>query len=71
MALVYGQLESLKKIRETLDRKGISRFNSIGQLNKFIKNNEKEKEDLFCKIEQAFELELDALQAEAFKRKKN
>lgn len=66
MTLVYGQLESLKRIRETLDREGITRFNSIGQLNKFIENYESEKEELFFKTEQDFDLELDILQAEAF-----
>lgn len=71
MALVYGQLESLKKIRDTLDRKGISRFNSIGQLNNFIKNYENEKEELFYKIEQQFEVELDTLKAELFFQQKN
>ncbi len=71
MTLVYGQVESLKKIRETLDQQGISRFNSIGQLNKFIKNYEREKEELSYKIEQEFELELDTLQAEAFQLQKN
>lgn len=71
MTLVYGQIESLKKIRETLNRKGISRFNSIGELNNFIKNYENEKEELFYKIEQDFKLELNTLEAEAFNLQEN
>ncbi|MGB5499126.1 MAG: nuclease-related domain-containing protein [Maribacter sp.] len=71
MTLVYGQLESLKKLRETLDQKRISRFNTIGQLNKFIKNYEREKEELFFKIKQEFELELDTMQTEAFTLQQN
>lgn len=70
MTQVYGQIESLKKIRETLDQKGISRFNSIGDLNKFIKNYEREQEELFYNIEQGFERELRSLQAEALKLQK-
>ena len=71
MTLVHGQVESLKKIKETLNQQGISRFNSVGQLNKFIKNYEREKEELFYKIEQEVELELDALQAEALQLQKS
>ncbi|MEP0133382.1 MAG: nuclease-related domain-containing protein [Eudoraea sp.] len=64
MALVYGQIESLKQIRRTLDEKGISRFNSLGDLNKFIKNCDNEKEEIFFRIEHYFDLELDILQVE-------
>ena len=63
MTIVYGQIESLKRIRETLNQKGISRFNSIGELNNFIKNYENEKEELFYKIEHDFKLETETLQA--------
>ncbi len=71
MTIVYGQIESLKRIRETLNRKGISRFNSIGELNNFIKNYENEKEELFYKIEHDFKLETETLQAVALNLQNN
>ncbi len=71
MTIVIGQIETLKKIRETLDHKGITRFNSIGDINKFIKNYYNEKEEIFFKIEHDFDLELDTLQAEGFNLQKN
>jgi len=62
MTLVYGQIESLKQIRKTLDEKGIRRFNSIGDLNKFTKNYDNEKEEILFKIEHDFEVEQDILE---------
>ena len=71
MTKAYGQIESLKRIRETLDQKGISRFKTIGELNSFIKNYENEKESLFFKTERGFDLELDSLQAISFDLENN
>ncbi|WP_437397572.1 nuclease-related domain-containing protein [Flagellimonas lutimaris] len=62
MTLIHGQIESLKRIRKTLDEKGITRFNSIGDINQFLKNFDNEKEELFFKIERDFDLELEDLQ---------
>ncbi|WP_019670780.1 nuclease-related domain-containing protein [Eudoraea adriatica] len=62
MALVYGQIDTLKQIRRTLDEKGISRFNSTGDLNNFVKNYENEKEEILFKIEHDFDLELEVLE---------
>lgn len=62
MTLIHGQIESLKRIRETLDRNGISRFNSINEIKKFLYNYENEKEELIFRIERQHELELDILQ---------
>ncbi len=64
MTVVLGQIESLIRIRETLDQKGITRFNSIGDINKFIKNYNNDKEEAFFKIQHDVDLELDVLQAE-------
>ena len=64
MTVVLGQIESLVRIRETLDQKGITRFNSIGDINKFIKNYNNEKEEAFFKIQNDVDLEIDVLQAE-------
>jgi hypothetical protein len=46
MAIVYGQIESLRRIRETLRKQGIARFNSIGDIDEFRKNYEREKQEI-------------------------
>ena len=46
MTIVEGQIEPLKKLKEALTRSGITRFNSIGEINRFIKNYETEKQQL-------------------------
>jgi hypothetical protein len=63
MTEVYGQIESLKSIRKTLDQNGINRFNSIGDLNRFLKNYENEKEELIFSVEREYELDLEILEA--------
>ncbi len=54
MAQIHGQIDSLKQIRNTLDLKGVSRFNSINQLNDFLKNYKSEEK----LIQQHFENEI-------------
>ncbi len=66
MTRVIGQIETLKRLKATLSTKGISRFNSIGEINEFIINYDNEKQELFFKIEHDLDLELDTLQAEGF-----
>lgn len=68
MTRVIGQIETLKRLKATLSNEGITRFNSTGDINKFIKNYDNEKKELFFKIEHDFEL--DSLQAEAFNLQK-
>lgn len=46
MAVVLGKIQPLKLIRETLDKKGISRFKSISDINLFLKNFEIEKKEI-------------------------
>lgn len=46
MTIVVGQIESLKKLKEVLLENGITRFNSIGEINSFLKNYESEKEEI-------------------------
>ena len=70
MAVIHGQIESLKRIRETLNQKGIYRFNSIGDINWFLNNYDHEKEEIFFKIEREFDLELYNLQAAGFQLQK-
>lgn len=62
MTRIHGQIESLKRIRETLNQEGITRFNSIGEIKKFLKDYENEKEELIFNIERQYDLELDVLQ---------
>lgn len=65
MTRIHGQIEPLKRIRETLDREGITRFSSIGDINSFLKNYENEKEELLFNIEHTFENELELLQTKS------
>ncbi|WP_422350887.1 nuclease-related domain-containing protein [Flagellimonas sp.] len=71
MTQIHGQIESLKRIRETLDQKEFTRFNSTGDIQRFLKNYDNEKEELFFKVEREFDIELDALQEEGFQLQKN
>lgn len=65
MTRIHGQIESLKRIRETLDQEGIARFNSTGEINRFLQNYDNEIEELLFKTERDFDLELDALRTKA------
>lgn len=46
MTIVVGKIEPLKKIKEILNENGITRFNSIGEINSFVNNYESEKEEI-------------------------
>ena len=46
MTIVAGKIEPLKKLKEILNNNGITRFNSIGEINTFIKNFESEKKEI-------------------------
>ena len=64
MTIVLGQIESLTRLRETLNQKGITRFNSIGDIKKFLKNYNNEKEEAFLRIQNEVDIEIDVLQAQ-------
>ena len=64
MTIIHGQIESLKRIKATLNQKGITRFNSIGDINEFIGNYELEKQEVFNQIEQDLNSEIDDLHAD-------
>jgi len=66
MTRINGQIESLKRIRETLDQKGITWFKTTGQINKFLKTYEYEKELLVFNTERQLEIDLAVLQTKAF-----
>ena len=59
MATVHGKIECLKRIRETLDANGITRFNSTGDIRRFKKNYPSLKEDLVFNVEKEYESGLD------------
>jgi len=67
MTIVYGQIESLKRIKEVLNQKGITRFNSIGEINDFKRNFEFEKQNINSQIEIKLNKELNDLQNEGIK----
>ena len=46
MTIVVGKIEPLKKLKETLNDNGITRFNSIGEINEFLNNYKSEKEEI-------------------------
>ena len=43
MAKVFGNIESLKSLKSELENKGVSRFNSVGEINDFLSNYNSEK----------------------------
>jgi hypothetical protein len=64
MTKVYGQIESLTKLKEFLHEKGIDRFNSVGEIKHFIKNYENERQKVFEQTENELAAEIDHLKAE-------
>ena len=63
MTIVEGQIEPLKQLKEALSRSGITRFNSIGEIDRFIKNYETEKQQLPSLIESALEAEIQGMRS--------
>ena len=63
MTVVEGQIESLKRLKETLKRNGITRFSSLGEMDRFVKNYEAERRQLPELIEGALETELQGMHA--------
>ncbi|MCB9990165.1 MAG: NERD domain-containing protein [Rhodospirillales bacterium] len=67
MAVIEGQIEPLKKLKETLEQNGITRFGSIGEINDFIKNYETEKNEIPKVIEHEFDIEINQLRIDLSK----
>ncbi|QIJ89374.1 hypothetical protein C7H62_1565 [Mesoflavibacter sp. HG96] len=57
MAIIYGTIESLKSLKSKLKEKGVTRFNSIGDIRSFISNYKKEKVLILADIEYNLERE--------------
>ncbi len=66
MTIVTGKIEPLKRLKETLHSHGIYRFNSIGEINAFLKQYESEKKDIPATVKHATDNEIKNL-AEASK----
>ncbi len=64
MTIIKGQLESLKRIKSELDQRGIKRFSSVGEISSFIKNYDREKQEIIRQIKQRLDLDIDALKIE-------
>ncbi len=58
MTIVYGQIESLRKVKEILKEKGISQFNSIGDIDRFKQNYEPQRQEIISQIRKKFEDEV-------------
>lgn len=58
MAKIYGTIESLKSLKSELANKGISRFNSVREINDFLSNYNSEKltilNDISIKLEKEY-----------------
>jgi len=63
MAQVYGQIEPLKQIRERLNLKGIDRFNSIREIDAFLKNYQTEKDSVYIHFQVEFENKINEIEA--------
>lgn len=70
MTIVAGKIEPLKKIKKILNEKGITRFNSIGDINTFITNYEYEKKAIPKVIETKLDKEINHLQSIIIKQEK-
>lgn len=62
MTIVSGKIEPLKKLKEILNENGITRFNSIGEINTFIKNYDSEKKEIPKTIKNSLDEEIKQLE---------
>lgn len=71
MTIVYGKIESLKKVKYTLKQKGIRRFQSVKDINTFLANYENEKQQLRIQVESDFLREIEELREQKYKLEKD
>lgn len=67
MAIVKGKIDSLKRIRAELNQEGITRFNSLGDLQSFLKSYETERESILNHAADELESEIVVLQEDSMK----
>lgn len=68
MAIIEGQVESLKKLKDVLHQNGLTQFSSIAELNEFLKNYETEKSKVPIVIQNEWDKEIDQLQSRLIKQ---
>ncbi|WP_371194464.1 nuclease-related domain-containing protein [Glaciecola sp. SC05] len=62
MTIVSGKIEPLKRLKEILHSHGIYRFNSIGDINAFLKQYESEKKNISTKVKHSTDDEIKDLE---------
>lgn len=67
MAIIEGQIEPLKKLKEILHQNGVTRFCSIGEINDFIKNYDAEKNAIPKEVGNELDGEINQLQIDLAK----
>lgn len=65
MTVVAGKIEPLKKLKEALNKNGITRFNSICEMNYFLRNYESERNDIPNIVKITLDNEIKTLEATA------
>ena len=63
MTIIEGQIEPLKKLKESLSGSGITRFNSIGEIRRFLRDFDSEKKQLPSHTESVIEAEIQRMQS--------
>ena len=63
MTILVGQIEPLKKLKEILNKNGITKFNSIGEINNFIKHYDAERNEIPKSIDNTLDEEINNLQS--------
>ena len=62
MTIIAGKIESLKRLKETLHSHGIYRFNSIGEINGFLRQYESEKKAIPVTVRKSIDEEIKNLE---------
>lgn len=62
MTIVSGKIEPLKRLKEKLHSHGIYRFNSISDINEFLKQYESEKKDISATVKHSTDNEIKDLE---------
>jgi len=67
MTIIHGQIESLKKIKETLHLNNIHRFQSVGEITQFKRTYQDEKREVSHRIKKELDEQIKALKEEQAK----
>lgn len=58
MTIVEGQIETLKKLKESLHNSGVTRFGSIGEINRFLDSYDEVRNNIEYHVKKEREAEL-------------